>query len=218
MMDRILRYREWSRMEAFVVLFLTALALAEIAVLILLEHGPGDTMAKAFGFAISWIFSMSAACCRWVYRMVGPMIFPLLILTGVEVHALVKLLQLRRTDSSEGDAKTHYKALRIVEGSAPNFGFLGTCLSLISTMQHMDPNLDQTAMLKTLLDNSASSFGSTVYGSALAVTAFLSLRLFKDFLMPDQTPKPEQAVELNRDRHLPVVLKKEVEHARNFRS
>jgi len=47
----------------------------------------------------------------------------------------------------------------------------------------MDPKLNQTAMLKVLLENSSSAFGSTVYGLSLAITAFLSMEIFKNFLI-----------------------------------
>jgi biopolymer transport protein ExbB/TolQ len=76
-----------------------------------------------------------------------------------------------------------YRTLKIVEGVAPGLGFLGTCISLISTMHHMDPKLTQSAMLKVLLDNSSSAFGSTVYGISLAITAFLALEIFRGFLI-----------------------------------
>jgi hypothetical protein len=50
----------------------------------------------------------------------------------------------------------------------------------------MDPDLAQKAMLKALLENSSSAFGSTVCGISLAIIAFLSLELFKGFLIKSE--------------------------------
>jgi biopolymer transport protein ExbB/TolQ len=82
-----------------------------------------------------------------------------------------------------------YRVLKIVEGVGPGFGFLGTCLSLMATMHHMDPGLSQADMLKALLENASSAFGSTVYGISLAISSYIALELFQNFLI---IPKPKE--------------------------
>jgi len=179
----------WGRLEVFIVLFLSAIIISEIAVIFLLGQGSGEVLANAFASAGSGGGSALGRFWKWVYLMVGPMLFPLLILTVVEVYVLAKLVKLWRVGNRNGEPKKLYRTLGIVEGVAPGFGFLGTCLSLIVTMHHMDPNLTQIAMLKSLLENSSSAFGSTVYGISLAITAFLSLELFKGFLFEPEIEK-----------------------------
>ena len=191
MMSVIFWFRRWRRLETFVVLFLLALLVSELVVVLLLALGPGATLTRILGGVASWFAGGLAVCGWWVYRIVGPMLFPLLLLTGVEAYALVRLIKLKRNGYAVSEPEAQYKMLEIVETAAPGFGFIGTCLSLISTMYHMDPNLDQTAMLKTLLDNSASAFGSTVYGMSLGIAAFISLSLFKNFLIRCQSPGVE---------------------------
>lgn len=194
----ILEYRDFSRVELYVVFLLSALIISEMVVIFLLGKGAAEGLAKALTTAGSGFLVLVLGWSRWVYRLVGPMLFPLMILTIVEVWVIVKLLQCWRFGcTTDEEPRSFYKVLGIVEGVAPGFGFLGTCISLIFTMHHMDPSLNQTAMLKSLLDNSSSAFGSTVYGISLAITAFLSLELFKGFLLK-RTPTQRPA-ELGRD-------------------
>ena len=179
----------WSRLEVFIVLFLSVIIVSEMAVLFLLGQGTGEVLSRAFASAGTGGGSALVRLWKWVYQMVGPMLFPLLSLTVVEAYVIAKLIRLRRKGYRSGEPKKLYRALGIVEGVAPGFGFLGTCLALIATMHQMDPNLTQTAMLKSLLENSSSAFGSTVYGISLAITAFLSLELFKGFLFKPEIEK-----------------------------
>ena len=125
--------------------------------------------------------------------MVGPVIFPLLTLTAVEIWSVIKLIQCRKAGRCGDIPAKHYKVLEIVEGSAPGFGFLGTCIALIFTMHGMDPGLNQAAMLRALLDNSSSAFGSTVYGISLALSAFLAKETFKNFLIKSEAGEVRSA-------------------------
>ena len=186
MITSILEYRRWSKGEAFVALFLLVIIVSEMAVIFLLGYETGEFLSKAFASLSAVGVGAMWRIWKWTYRMVGPMLFPLVTLTAIEVWAIVKLVRYWRIGCSGHQLQRQYKTLRIVEGAAPGFGFLGTCISLIFTMHHMDPKLTQTAMLKVLLENSSSAFGSTVYGISFAITAFLSLELFKGFLI-----KPE---------------------------
>ena len=183
MITSIFEYRGWSKIETFIGLFLLAIFISEMTVIFLLGQEAGEVMAKAFVSLSAIGVSALGQLWKWIYKMVGPMVFPLVILTGVEIGAIYKLARCWRMGCSSNEPKKQYQILRIVEGAAPGFGFLGTCLSLISTMHHMDPDLAQKAMLKALLENSSSAFGSTVCGISLAIMAFLSLELFKGFLI-----------------------------------
>ena len=191
MIAGILEYKRWGRLEAFIVLFLSAIIVSEVGVIFLLGQETGDVLANAFAAAATRGIGILAGSWKWIYKMVGPMLFPLLILSVIEAYVLTKLVKRWKAGHRSGEPKKLYRILGIVEGAAPGFGFLGTCLSLIATMHHMDPNLTQTAMLKSLLDNSSSAFGSTVVGISLAITAFLSLELFKGFLLE---PKAEKEI------------------------
>lgn len=192
MITGIFEYRVWSKVETFIGLFLLAIFISEMAVIFLLGQEAGEVMAKAFISLSAIGVSVLGQLWKWTYKMVGPMLFPLLVLTFVEVCAIVKLVRCWRMGCSSNEPKKQYQILRIVEGAAPGFGFLGTCLSLISTMHHMDPDLAQKAMLKALLENSSSAFGSTVCGISLAIIAFLSLELFKGFLIK---PEVEEGID-----------------------
>lgn len=212
MITSIFEYRGWSKVETFIGLFLLAIFISEMAVIFLLGQEAGDVMAKAF-VSLSVIgVSVLGQLWKWAYKMVGPMLFPLLVLTFVEVCAIVKLVRCWRMGCSSNEPKKQYKILRIVEGAAPGFGFLGTCLSLISTMHHMDPDLAQKAMLKALLQNSSSAFGSTVCGISLAIMAFLSMELFKGFLIKPEVQEGTDKEALRKQDETPSMnlIKREV--------
>ena len=182
MIARVIRYKEWNKIEMCFAFFLMAVLVSEIAVIFLLGHGGGVAMSKAFASIAAMGLSTLGQIWKWTYKMVGPMVFPLLMLTGVEIWAIYKLARCWRREIVNNNHIKQYKVLEIVEGAAPGFGFLGTCISLIFTMSRMDPSLSQSAMLKVLLDNASSAFGSTVFGITLAITAFLVKELFKEFL------------------------------------
>jgi hypothetical protein len=196
MVSRVLRYREWSRVEACVVFFLLAVIVSEIAAIFLLGQEAGEVLSKAFASISAGGITALGRLWKWIYKMVGPMVFPLLILTALEMWGIYRLVMHWTVSLKSHVPENLYKILGIVEGAAPGFGFLGTCISLIFTMHRMDPNLTQSAMLKVLLENSSSAFGSTVYGISLAITAFISKELFKGFLI-----KPE-AVEIRKEKSL----------------
>lgn len=212
MITSIFEYREWGKVETFICLFLLAIFISEMAVIFLLGQEAGEVMAKAFISLSAIGVSVLGQLWKWIYKMVGPMLFPLLLLTFVEVCAIVKLVRYWRMGCSSNEPKKQYQILRIVEGAAPGFGFLGTCLSLISTMHHMDPDLAQKAMLKALLENSSSAFGSTVCGISLAITAFLSLELFKGFLIKPEVQEGTDKEALGKQDETPSMnlIKREV--------
>jgi uncharacterized membrane protein len=191
MIARALRYREWNKIEMCFAFFLIAVLVSEIAVIFLLGHGSGEALSKTFASIAAMGLSTLEQIWKWTYKMVGPMVFPLMMLTGVEIWAIYKLARCWRREIVNDNPIKQYKVLEIVEGAAPGFGFLGTCISLIFTMSRMDPSLSQTAMLKVLLNNASSAFGSTVFGITLAITAFLVKELFKEFLIKRQ-PFEEQ--------------------------
>lgn len=192
MVTRAVENKDWNRFGLFFTIFLLVIFLSEIVVIYLLGQETGDSLSRAVASMGSAGVSVMVRVWKWAYKMVGPMLFPLLTLTAIEVRAIIKLLKCWRHGCNSVEPQKQYKTLGIVEGAAPGFGFLGTCISLIFTMHHMDPNLTQSAMLKVLLDNSSSAFGSTVFGISLAVIAFISLELFKGFLL-----KPEVEEEIN---------------------
>ena len=196
MVSRVLRYREWSRVEACFVFFLLAVLVSEMAAIFLLGQEAGEVLSKIFASIGAGGITALGRLWKWTYKMVGPMVFPLLILTVLEMWGIYRLVMHWRVGLKSHVPESPYKILGIVEGVAPGFGFLGTCISLIFTMHRMDPNLTQSAMLKVLLENSSSAFGSTVYGISLAITAFISKELFKGFLI-----KPE-AVEIREEKSL----------------
>lgn len=186
MLSRLFEFVRWGRREKMVFLFFLAIFLSEIIVIFLLNHGGGAILSKIFISVITGIAHGLGSICKWAYRMVGPVVFPLLTLTAVEIWSVIKLIQCRKAKRCGDIPAKHYKVLEIVEGSAPGFGFLGTCIALIFTMHGMDPSLNQAAMLRALLDNSSSAFGSTVYGISLALSAFLAKQMFKGFLIKSE--------------------------------
>ena len=183
MIARVFRYREWNKIEMCLAFLLIAVFISEMAVIFLLGHGSGEALSKTFASMVVMGASALGHIWKWTYKMVGTMVFPLLTLTGVEIWAVYKVARCWKRKIVNDNPMKHYKVLEIVEGAAPGFGFLGTCISLIFTMSRMDPSLSQTAMLKVLLSNAFSAFGSTVFGIALAITAFLVKELFKEFLI-----------------------------------
>jgi len=197
MVTGVTENRDWSKLGSFFTVFLFVIFLSELIVIYLLGQEAGDALSRAIASMGSAGVSVLGRSWKWAYKMVGPMLFPLLVLTAVEIRAIVKLVRFWRLGCNSDEPQKQYKVLRIVEGVAPGFGFLGTCISLIFTMHHMDPNLTQTAMLKVLLDNSSSAFGSTVYGISLAVIAFISLELFKGFLLKPGIDERVNATSMN---------------------
>jgi len=166
-----------------IVMSIMALLIAEIAAISLITHGFGTMLAD-------FLASFSNRSCQtvihlyqWADKMVGKVLVPLLLLSFAEAWAVYKLVKNRKSATDKKVFKNQFKVLEIVEGAAPGFGFLGTCLALIGTMHNMDPKLDQQAMLKILLENSSSAFGSTVFGISLALTAFLVKEVFTGFLI-----------------------------------
>ena len=129
------------------------------------------------------IASRMLSASQYLYRMVGPMIVPLFALNLAYLAAVFGLVRACRGKHENPDLRKKTKILEIVENASPSFGFLGTCISLIMTMGRMDPSLQQSAMLKVLLDNASSAFGSTVYGIGLAIAAFLTREIFKEYMV-----------------------------------
>ena len=189
MIAYVLKYKKWNKIEMCFAFFLIAVLVSEIAVIFLLGHGSGEALSKIFASIAAMGLSTLEQIWKWTYKMVGPMVFPLVMLTGVEIWAIYKLARCWKRKIANDNPIKQYKVLEIVEGAAPGFGFLGTCISLIFTMSRMDPSLSQTAMLKVLLNNASSAFGSTVFGITLAITAFLVKELFKEFLIKSDANK-----------------------------
>ena len=197
MITGIAENKDWGKFGIFFTIFLLVIFLSEVVVIYLLGQETGDSLSRAAASMGTAGVSVMDRVWKWAYKMVGPMLFPLMILTVIEIMAVVKLLKCWRLGYSGDEPQKQYKILSIVEGAAPGFGFLGTCISLIFTMHNMDPNLTQSAMLKVLLDNSSSAFGSTVFGISLAVIAFIFLELFKGFLLKPETEKETNVTSMN---------------------
>ena len=212
MIAHVLKYRKWNKIEISFAFFLIAVLVSELSVIFLLGHGSGVAMSKAFASIAAMGVSALERVWRWTYKMVGPMVFPLVMLTGFEIWAIYKLTRLWRWKTVNDNPIKQYKVLEIVEEAAPGFGFLGTCISLICTMSRMDPSLSQTAMLKVLLNNASSAFGSTVFGISLAITAFLVKELFKEFLIKSDTGKRSdgQAIEEQGESSYINLIKGEI--------
>jgi hypothetical protein len=187
MVTKTLKYRIWGRWEMLFAFFLFALLISELLVILIINTGSGVVLAHFFAPVGKGIAQTLSGLWKWIYRMIGPMVFPLFILNIVEIWSVCRLFACSRAGIEGNTPDTQYKILRIVEGVAPGFGFLGTCISLIFTMYNMDPGMTQSVMLKELLQNSSSAFGSTVYGIALAISAFLSHEIFKGFLIREET-------------------------------
>ena len=120
---------------------------------------------------------------KWVYNYVGFVLFPLIGLTLLYLYIVFRLVQLYRADCEIESYNKKLNTLKMVEVTAPALGFLGTTLSLVSVMGGIDPGLSQSGMLKSLLSNSSSAFGSTVFGISLSITAYLTHEMFKNFLL-----------------------------------
>lgn len=187
---RVLAKSGQNRLERATIFVLFAALLAEIVVFFILEKA-GSPLTQSIFFATVKGMKMLPGFSAWVYKMVGPVLFPLIVLAGVQVWSSFRLWRSWRRKNRGEDTAVAYDALEIVEGVSPGFGFLGTCISLIFTMHCMDPKLSQADMLKTLLDNSSSAFGSTVCGISLAITAFLTVKIFRKFLLKEATDQPD---------------------------
>ncbi len=185
MITRIFAKNQKNRLERATIFVLLAALLAEVVVFFILEKA-GGPLAQSIFFDIVKSMKMLPSFSAWIYKMVGPVLFPLILLAGVHVWSSFQLLGAWRGKNQGKNTAVAYDALEIVEGVSPGFGFLGTCLSLIFTMHCMDPKLSQADMLKALLDNSSSAFGSTVFGISLAISAYLIARIFRKFLLKEK--------------------------------
>lgn len=185
MITRIFAKNQKNRLERAAIFVLLAALLAEIAVFFILEKAGGPVTQNIF-FAIAKGMEILPSFSAWIYKMVGPVLFPLIVLAGLQAWSSFRLWRSWKGKNRGEDTAVAYDALEIVEGASPGFGFLGTCISLIFTMHCMDPKLSQADMLKALLDNSSSAFGSTVCGISLAITAFLTVKIFKKFLLREE--------------------------------
>lgn len=127
--------------------------------------------------------SSGVSIYKWFYSYVGPVLFPLIGLTLLYFHILIRLIQIYRSNCDTESYTKPFSTLKLIEVTAPAFGFLGTTLSLVNVMAGIDPGLSQSGMLKSLLNNSASAFGSTIFGIVLSITAYLTSEMFRNFLL-----------------------------------
>jgi cell division protein FtsW (lipid II flippase) len=212
MKTRVLGWGAWNRAEALTVLFLSVLLFLEMSVILLLNPDLGSTMVNVVSALASWSVAAIVHIWRYVWRMVGPVVFPLTALLAIEAIAVFRLYKHWKTghwDWETTKIEWYFRSLEGVERVAPGFGFLGTCISLVATMSSMDPNLNQKAMLKALLVNSSSAFGSTICGISLAISAFVFGEIFKGFLLstrPD-IPPADHAMEKDPEPSSMSLLK-----------
>lgn len=190
----ITRLPTWGKTEFWFACFLITVIFAEMLAVFVLSRQQGLLIAEFFASAGGLAFKAISDGYGWLYKMVGPVLYPLIGLTVAEAIAMVKLVGHCRRGSEPDAINRYYKVLEIVESVGPGFGFLGTCLSLIETMYNIDPKLDQVAMIKVLLDYSSSAFGSTVYGLVLAISAHLCTQIFKHFVFPENRNSQMSAV------------------------
>ena len=153
--------------------------IAEAVVLFLQLQGMAIPIAQLIMSTVESIKGPTSVLWDWLWKMVGPVVFPLLALTVLEIWSFIKLVECKIFNYEEMNASQYIRNMSIIEGSAPGFGFLGTCIGLIATMRGMDPQLNQVQMLKAVFDNSASAFGSTIFGILLAISAFIIKEIFR---------------------------------------
>lgn len=110
------------------------------------------------------------------YVYIGPVLFPLVGLSLGYLFVTYRLI------SGCSSPVFFNNALRIIEVVSPALGFLGTTISLLNVMGQIDPSQSQGDMLKTLMTNSASAFGSTVYGITLSILAYVTREIFEKFI------------------------------------
>jgi len=158
----------------WVAMGLLVMVSAEVLALITWNMGIRDFLGPLW-------FVVGAAWHR-VYAYVGPVIFPLALFTGLHLYVTLRLVQTYRKGCLDAPTRL-YRTFSVIEVVAPAFGFLGTTLSLVEVMANIDPGLGQSEMLKTLLNNSASAFGSTVFGLVLSIAAYLTREVFENFLL-----------------------------------
>lgn len=173
MLDRV-----GMRFSALLAVLLLVM-IAEAVVLFLQHQEVALPIAQVIVSASQHIGQSGAVLWEWIWKMVGPVVFPLFALTVLEIWSFVKLIECKICNHETARARRYLKNMEIIEGSAPGFGFLGTCIGLIATMKGMDPQLNQVQMLKTVLDNSSSAFGSTIFGILLAISAFITKEIFR---------------------------------------
>lgn len=123
-----------------------------------------------------------------VYRIVGPTLFPLVILSIVQLILTLKIV--RKFWLRENAPARYCMILESIESLAPCFGFLGTVISLLFTMLRLNPGLPQSEMLESLINNSASAFGSTIYGILLAIVAYIAKRSIE--FLPQENKEPSR--------------------------
>ena len=203
----ILGFRTWNRMEALTVLFASAVLFLQMAVILFLNPELGKAMAK---FVLTLTIKGSNASihfCQYIYRMVGPMVFPLLALTAIEIGSVMKLVKSYRSGYWELESiEKLYRALRIVENASCGLGFLGTVIGLIHTLYNLNPTLSQPAMLKMFFEEASSAFGSTVYGTSLAIIATVCREIFDGFLMPTERDKQPAVFVKTKDSEIRSMI------------
>jgi len=154
---------------------LLSIVFAEALVLVMDSMSAGNFLAP--------LWSATVAFGIWMYGYVGPVLVPLSLLTILYLYVAFRLARIylgtRLTTSPAG----LYRALRVVETVAPALGFLGTTLAILEVMANIDPGLGQSGMIKTLFNNSASAFGSTIFGLVLSIAAYLMREAFENFLL-----------------------------------
>lgn len=176
-MKRLFFLDDWNALEKNLFFVAFALALAEfVIILMLLLWSPMD-LAATFGMILPSPISALGKSWMWLYRIVGPMIYPLTILMGLFFYASLRVVKI-----CKGLLKTPYVArtlhmLEIVEYTAPAIGFCGTALGMVRTMYKLDPSLSQAMMLRVLLDESAAAFGASIFGIGISIFAVLSKKL-----------------------------------------
>lgn len=157
-----------GRLEKAVIMILLALIGAELTAMFNIN------LAGFLKTIITAILIRVWDMWNWAYGYVGIVILPLLALVLLYAWCTIALVQIFRGKYPEADRERYYKGLDVVETISPLFGFLGTTLSLLSVMEGINPQLNQNQMLKALLNNSASAFGSTVFGLVNAAVAYLT--------------------------------------------
>lgn len=175
----IVKTNLFNRLVGLLSFVLLATLVAELGAILILDKGIDVSSV----FSLKMINVQGSAFCEWIWRMIGPMLFPFTIIAGFLFWSLKELLCCWRCRPQKYDLDKVYKTLYIIEIVAPAFGFWGTCQALMKTMKHIDPSQAQKALLTALLNSSSMAFVTTILGLAFSITAFLSKEIFKDYLM-----------------------------------
>lgn len=167
----------WNTLERNFLFMAFALALGEFVIILMLLFWSPMDLAATFGMILPSPVSALGKSWMWLYRLVGPMIFPLTALMWLFFHASSRVVKIWKNGLEAPYVARTLSMLEIVEYVAPALGFCGTAVGMIKTLYKLDPCLSQTMMIRTLLDESGTAFAVSVLGIGISILAVLSKKL-----------------------------------------